>query len=167
MTEQTGGQKYPYGKGHGPHKYAHDYESASTPEPESDWEHYDAESPSDPTISVSVHPKMSYVQYGMGMQKSVKKSKKMKKAYHPAYMASHPTPHPILHKCAPIVCDPQYVVRNCYVPREVPVIHPIVNVQRHVIVNVPRHYYQPMTKHEVVDPGCPGGSNPDGRDCDC
>ncbi|GMA59599.1 hypothetical protein NZD89_08710 [Alicyclobacillus fastidiosus] len=162
MTELPGGHKYPYGKSYVPHKYSHEYESPSTPEPEeSDWEHYDVESQ-----SVSVQPKMSYVQYGTSMHKSVKKSKKMKKAYHPAYMVSHPAPHAMLHKCAPIVCDPQYVVRNCYVPREVPVIHPIVNVQRHVIVNVPRHYYQPMTKHEVVDPGCPGGHT-HGPDCGC
>ncbi len=61
-----------------------------------------------------------------------------------------------MKKCPPIICPPQYVVRDCYIPREVPVIHPIVNVNRHIIVNVPRHYYQPSTQDVVVDPGCPG-----------
>ncbi len=66
----------------------------------------------------------------------------------------------MMKKCPPIICDPQYIVRDCYIPREVPIIHPIVNVERRVIVNVPRHYVQPMTRNEVVDPGCPGCHKP-------
>jgi hypothetical protein len=58
--------------------------------------------------------------------------------------------------CPPIVCDPRYRVRNCYIPRVVPYVHPIVTVNRNVIVNVPRHYYVPTTRNVVVDPGCPG-----------
>ncbi|WDM02806.1 hypothetical protein JI721_01645 [Alicyclobacillus cycloheptanicus] len=57
--------------------------------------------------------------------------------------------------CPPVMCDPHYVVRDCYVPREVQYIHPIVQINRHVIVNVPKHVYQPITKNVVVDPGCP------------
>ncbi|GMA59376.1 spore coat protein D [Alicyclobacillus sacchari] len=59
--------------------------------------------------------------------------------------------------CSPIMCQPQYYVRNYYVARVVPYVHPIVNIKRRVIVNVPQHYYVPMTRNVVVDPGCPGG----------
>lgn len=59
-------------------------------------------------------------------------------------------------RCPPIICPPRYSVRDCYIPRMVPYVHPIVNINRHVIVNVPRHYYVPMTRNIVVDPGCPG-----------
>lgn len=60
-----------------------------------------------------------------------------------------------MKKCKPIICDPVYVYNDCCVPREVPIIHPVVTVNRRIIVNVPKHYYQPMTKNVVVDPGCP------------
>ena len=68
----------------------------------------------------------------------------------------------------PIVCPPQCVVRDYYTTREVPVIHPIININRQHIVNVPRHIYQPTTRNEVVDsaymnPSCgrgPGSISP-------
>ncbi len=55
----------------------------------------------------------------------------------------------------PVICPPQcvVVVRNYYTTREVPVIHPIINVNRQHIVNVLRHIYQPMTGNVVVDSG--------------
>ncbi len=59
--------------------------------------------------------------------------------------------------CRPVVCPPQYCVQDYYTYREVPVIHPVVLVNRQNIVNVPRHIYQPITRNMVVDPGCPGG----------
>ncbi|EHL79581.1 hypothetical protein HMPREF1015_01003 [Bacillus smithii 7_3_47FAA] len=55
----------------------------------------------------------------------------------------------------PIECPPRYNVRNHYVPRQVPYIHPVVNVNRYNIVNVPRHIYRPVTRNVVVDPGYP------------
>jgi spore coat protein D len=56
----------------------------------------------------------------------------------------------------PIYCDPQYVYHDSYVCREIPVIHPIVHVNRQNIVNVPRHYTQPTQSTQVIDPGLPG-----------
>ncbi len=53
----------------------------------------------------------------------------------------------------PIICPPKCVFHDSYIKREVPVIHPIVNVNRQHIVNVPRHIYQPVTRNVVVDPG--------------
>jgi hypothetical protein len=58
--------------------------------------------------------------------------------------------------CPPIMCKPQYRVRDCYIPRMVPYVHPIVNVNRHIVVNVPQHFYVPLTRNVFVDPGCPG-----------
>lgn len=55
----------------------------------------------------------------------------------------------------PIFCPPKYVVRDRFVPREVPYIHPVININRTNIVNVPRHIVQPITRNVVVDPGYP------------
>jgi hypothetical protein len=145
MAEKQWEPKYPHDAGkYGKYKPSHDFESAS--EPHVHHKHLDESSPHG-------HPKFGYIPYGVS--KSVKK---VKTVYDPGYVAH--APKPSSHKCPPIVCDPQYVVRDCYIPREVPVVHPIVNVNRHVIVNVPKHYYQPMTKNVVVDPGCPGCHKP-------
>lgn len=58
-------------------------------------------------------------------------------------------------QCNPVYCPPQYVVRDCYIPRVVPYIHPVVIVIRQNIVNVPHHIYQPHFQNIVNDPGCP------------
>lgn len=55
----------------------------------------------------------------------------------------------------PIYCDPQYIVHDTFVPRFVPVIHPIVHVNRQNIVNVPQHIFQNSERTEVIDPGYP------------
>ncbi|OLN21517.1 hypothetical protein BTO30_14395 [Domibacillus antri] len=55
----------------------------------------------------------------------------------------------------PVMCPPKCVVRDYYTTREVPFIHPIININRQNIVNVPRHIYQPITRNVVVDPGYP------------
>jgi hypothetical protein len=128
--------KYPKDEHVGAPKYQYQYHE------ESPAESYHDESPSSPA-----YPK--YYSY-THQQKAYKKVKKVKHVYDPGY--------DMPHGCPPIVCPPQYCIRDCYIPREVPVVHPIVNVNRHVIVNVPRHYYQPMTQNVVVDPGCPGKS---------
>lgn len=47
----------------------------------------------------------------------------------------------------PIVCPPKFCCRDTFTPRELPVIHPIVNVNRHNIVDVPRHYFPETTKN--------------------
>lgn len=136
MAEKQWGYQYPHDhEKHAKYKHVHEYESVSEPEYE----------------SPAVQPKYGYVPHVMG--KATVKVQQVKKVYGPGYV-SH-APKPASHHCPPIVCDPRYVVRDCYVPREVPVVHPIVNVNRHVIVNVPKHYYQPITRNVVVDPGCP------------
>lgn len=57
-----------------------------------------------------------------------------------------------MYGCLPVVCPPQYCVHDCYVPRIVPVIHPVVHVNRTVAVNVPQHFYQPIVRNVMVDP---------------
>ncbi|WP_216598640.1 hypothetical protein [Psychrobacillus sp. FJAT-21963] len=52
----------------------------------------------------------------------------------------------------PIVCPPQYRVRDSFIPRMQPVIHPIVNVNREHIVNVPQHYFTETNRNVVVNP---------------
>lgn len=56
----------------------------------------------------------------------------------------------------PICCPPQYCVRDYYTQRIVPVIHPIVNINRQNIVDVPQHYYQTTTRNVIVDQGFQG-----------
>lgn len=60
----------------------------------------------------------------------------------------------------PICCRPEYCVRDYYTQRIVPVIHPIVNINRQNIVNVPQHYYQTITRNVVVDQGFQGQGFP-------
>lgn len=57
--------------------------------------------------------------------------------------------------CAPIVCPPVYVYHDFFVPREVPVIQPVIHVRRNIVVNVPRHYVHPSQQQVTIDPGCP------------
>jgi hypothetical protein len=71
------------------------------------------------------------------------------------------------HHVRPVVCPPQCVVRDYYTPREVPVIHPIVNINRQHIVNVPRHIYQPVTRNIVVDNRYPSSLSPTRGGCGC
>lgn len=52
----------------------------------------------------------------------------------------------------PVVCPPQYRVRDSFSPRMQPVIHPIVNVNREHIVNVPQHFYT-VTNENVMASG--------------
>ncbi len=133
MAEKQWGYSHPHDKEkHVKYPSMHDFESPSYESP-------------------AMQPKFGYMPHGF----TKVKVQATKKVYDPGY-AHAPKQHMPSHHCPPIVCDPQYIVRDCYVPREVPVVHPIVNVNRHVIVNVPRHYYQPVTRDVVVDPGCPG-----------
>ncbi|MCI1858133.1 MAG: spore coat protein D [Sporolactobacillus sp.] len=55
----------------------------------------------------------------------------------------------------PIYCDPEYVIHDTFVPRYVPVIHPVIHVTRKNIVNVPKHIVKESGKTEIVDPGYP------------
>jgi spore coat protein D len=57
----------------------------------------------------------------------------------------------------PICCPPEYCVRDYYTQRIIPVIHPVVNINRQNIVDVPQHYYQPTTRNVVVNQGFSGG----------
>ncbi|TQR18983.1 hypothetical protein [Psychrobacillus vulpis] len=52
----------------------------------------------------------------------------------------------------PVVCPPQYRVRDSFLPRMQPVIHPIVNVNREHTVNVPQHFYTVTNRNVVVNP---------------
>ena len=51
------------------------------------------------------------------------------------------------HHVQPIVCPTQYRCHDQFIPREVPVIHPIVNVNRQHFVDVPRHYWTETTEN--------------------
>ena len=62
----------------------------------------------------------------------------------------------------PIVCPPEYRFHDEYMPREVPIIHPIVNVNRHHYVDIPKHYYEETTKDVMGAPVVPrGGFGPE------
>jgi len=53
----------------------------------------------------------------------------------------------------PICCPPAYRVQDHYAQRIVPVIHPIVTINRQNIIDVPQHYYQETTQNVVVNQG--------------
>ncbi|MCM3716315.1 hypothetical protein [Halalkalibacter oceani] len=67
----------------------------------------------------------------------------------------------------PIVCPTQYVVNDQFLRREVPVIHPVVFVNRLNIFDVPRHITAPVRKDVVINHGFrpygPGAFGPYGR----
>lgn len=53
----------------------------------------------------------------------------------------------------PICCPPQYCVRDTFTPRIIPVIQPVVTVNRQNIVDVPQPYVQQVTQNVTVDRG--------------
>ncbi|HBV87851.1 spore coat protein D [Desulfosporosinus sp.] len=55
--------------------------------------------------------------------------------------------------CKPICCPPQYCVRDFYAQRLIPVIHPVVNINRQNIIDVPQHIYQQTSRNVVVEQG--------------
>ena len=66
-----------------------------------------------------------------------------------------------MYSCVkPICCPPEYCVRDYYTQRPVPVIHPIVTINRQNIVDVPQHYYQQITRNVVVNQGFQGQGLP-------
>lgn len=63
------------------------------------------------------------------------------------------------------MCPTQYRCHDTFVPREVPVIHPIVNVNRQHTVVVPRNYVTETTRTVpgstvFARPGQPFGGGP-------
>lgn len=59
-----------------------------------------------------------------------------------------------MHGCVkPICCPPQYCVQDFYTQRFVPVIHPIVRINRQNIIDVPQHIYQQTERTVVVNQG--------------
>ncbi|NCU17272.1 spore coat protein D [Pallidibacillus pasinlerensis] len=50
----------------------------------------------------------------------------------------------------PVYCPPRYHVRNKFVKRVHPVIHPIVHVNRINVIDVPRHIIKPIYRTEVI-----------------
>ncbi|AOV06485.1 hypothetical protein [Sporosarcina ureilytica] len=64
------------------------------------------------------------------------------------------------HQVQPIVCPPVYRCHDQFSQREVPVIHPVVNVNRHHVVDVPRHYYTETTQDVMGASFSPGENGP-------
>ena len=60
---------------------------------------------------------------------------------------------PLRRQVQPIICPTQYHVNDCFIKREIPVIHPTVIVNRQNIVNVPQHYFPQSVENIVSDPG--------------
>ena len=61
-----------------------------------------------------------------------------------------------------VVCPPQYIVRDFVTPRVIPVIHPVVTVNRQNVVNVPQHFIQPSSVNvTVAQPGFVGYTGAD------
>lgn len=65
-----------------------------------------------------------------------------------------------------VVCPTQYRCHNSFIPREVPYIHPIVNVNMQHYVDVPRHYYTETTQNVMgqtlpAQPGFGPGFGPE------
>jgi len=58
----------------------------------------------------------------------------------------------MFRRCKPIVAPPQYCVRDRFVARPQPIIHPVVHVDRVNVVNVPKPIYKPIYKRQIVDP---------------
>ncbi|MCM3025121.1 hypothetical protein G4D61_02060 [Bacillus ginsengihumi] len=61
-----------------------------------------------------------------------------------------------------VYCDPEYIVNDTYVEREVTYVHRIIRINRQHIVNVPRNVYRTVTRNVVIDPGIPDECD----DCD-
>ncbi|MFS0821805.1 spore coat protein D [Bacillus sp. 1P02SD] len=55
-----------------------------------------------------------------------------------------------MHRTRPVFARPVYNVRNEFVKRVHPVIHPVVEVNRINVLDVPRHIIKPIRKTEVV-----------------
>ncbi len=51
----------------------------------------------------------------------------------------------------PRICPPEYIVRDRFIPREAPYIHPVVHVNRHHIVDVPRHSVRHFRRDEFYE----------------
>lgn len=64
----------------------------------------------------------------------------------------------------PVICPPQYRYFDQFTPRQVPVVHPIVNVNRQHMVDVPEHFYTETTENVMGAPmmPMPGGMGPRG-----
>lgn len=56
----------------------------------------------------------------------------------------------------PIICPTQYVVRDSYAQRAVPVIQPVVTINRQNVVDVPQYFIQPSSTNVVVNQGFQG-----------
>ncbi|MCF6409465.1 hypothetical protein [Pseudalkalibacillus salsuginis] len=50
-----------------------------------------------------------------------------------------------------VYCEPETIVRDTYVTREVTYVHPINIINRHHIVEVPKHVYKKSTKDVYVE----------------
>lgn len=55
--------------------------------------------------------------------------------------------------CRPICCPPKYCVRDFYAQRTIPVIQPVVTINRQNIVDVPQYFVQPISRNVVVNQG--------------
>lgn len=57
------------------------------------------------------------------------------------------------HCCRPLVCPPKYIVRERCAFRPVPVIQPVINVNRTNVFSVPRPVVRRFVRNEVIDRG--------------
>lgn len=66
-------------------------------------------------------------------------------------IANQPIAHQS-HRMPPIVCPPLCRYTDSYTEREVPVIQPLININRQHIVDVPKTYYEEINENVVVSP---------------
>ncbi|GIN61656.1 hypothetical protein J27TS8_16490 [Robertmurraya siralis] len=50
----------------------------------------------------------------------------------------------------PRICPPRIHVRNEFVTRVHPIIHPVIHVNRINVIDVPKHIIKPIRRTEVV-----------------
>ena len=62
-----------------------------------------------------------------------------------------------MYSCVrPICCPPLCCVQDSYYQRFVPVIQPVVTINRQNVIDVPQVYYQQTTRNVVVNQGFQG-----------
>ena len=155
VTEKKG--QWEYHDSQMQYKFSHDHESASMSEHESpdEWESPSAPhkvhkhvSEASPPVQSATGPMYGH-SHAMTTAKVTVKPKKAK-LYHHGYAPMKHSQDP-KYGCAPMITAPQYVIHDCFIAREVPVVHPVIHVNRYHIVNIPTHYYQHSLQNVFVD----------------
>ncbi|WP_143242243.1 spore coat protein D [Bhargavaea cecembensis] len=72
----------------------------------------------------------------------------------------HMNHHGSCGRARPVICPTTYRFHDSFTEREVPFVHPVVNVNRQNVVNVPRHYFTETSAsvpgRDIYDPGFGG-----------